>query len=108
MVVVYRLTKYAHFCAISHPFNSSTVDAAFIETVQKLHRKLKIIVSDRDPIFTAIFQKKLFSCLGTQLAHKSSYHPQSYEKTEIVNKCLEGFFDALVIIKKHNESDGFP
>ena len=55
MVVVDRLTKYAHFCALSHPFNASIVATAFMETVQKLHETLKIIVSDRDPIFTENF-----------------------------------------------------
>ena len=77
MVVVDRLTKYAHFCALSHPFSASTVLVAFINTVQKLHGIPKIIVSDRDPIFTGKFWTELFSCLGTQLAHSSSYHPQS-------------------------------
>jgi hypothetical protein len=75
MVIVDRLTKYAHFCALSHPFKASTVATAFMETVQKLHGSLKIIVSDRDPIFTGHFWTELFSCLGTQLAHSSSYHP---------------------------------
>ena len=37
MVVVDRLTKYAHFCALSHPFKASTVSTAFMETIQKLH-----------------------------------------------------------------------
>ena len=60
-----------------------------METFQKLHGVPKIIVSDRDPIFTGIFWTELFSCFGTQLAHSSSYHPQSNGKTEIVNKCLE-------------------
>jgi hypothetical protein len=77
MVIVDRLTKYAHFCALSHPFKASTVSIAFMETVQKLHGSPKIIVSDRDPIFTGHFWTELFSCLGTQLAHSSSYHPQS-------------------------------
>ena len=36
-VVVDRLTKYAHFCALSHPFKESTVTNSFMETVQKLH-----------------------------------------------------------------------
>jgi hypothetical protein len=55
MVIVDRLTKYAHFCALSHPFKASTVATAFMETVQKLHGIPKIIVSDRDPIFTGHF-----------------------------------------------------
>jgi hypothetical protein len=52
MVIVDRLTKYAHFCALSHPFKASIVDTAFMETFQKIHGSPKNIVSDRDPIFT--------------------------------------------------------
>ena len=65
MVVVDRITKYAHFCALSHPFNASTVVVTFMDTVQKLHGNSKIIVYDKDPIFTRNFWTKLFSCLGT-------------------------------------------
>ena len=72
MVVVDRLTKYAHFCALSHPFKESIVATAFMETIQKLHGNPKIIVSDRDPIFTGNFLMELFYCFGTQLAHSSS------------------------------------
>jgi hypothetical protein len=100
MVIVDRLTKYAHFFALSHPFKASTVSTAFMETVQKLHGSPKIIVSDRDPIFTGHFWTKLFSCLGTQLAHSSSYHPQSDGQTEIVNKCLEGYLCCFVSDKQ--------
>ena len=73
MVVVDRLTKYAHYCALSHPFKASIVATAFMETIQKLHGNPKIMVSDRDPIFTRNFWTKLFSYLGTQVAHSSSY-----------------------------------
>jgi hypothetical protein len=55
MVIVDRLTKYAHFCALSHPFKASTVATSFMETVQNLHGSPKIIVSDKDPIFTGHF-----------------------------------------------------
>ena len=100
MVVVDRLTKYAHFCSLSHPFKASTFSTAFMETIQNLHGNSKIIVSDRDPIFTGNFWTKLFSCLGTQLAHSSSYHPQSEGQTNIVNKCLEGYLRCYVSNKK--------
>jgi hypothetical protein len=72
MVIVYRLTKYAHFCTLSHPFKASTISTALMDTVQMLHDNPKIIVSDRHPMFTGHFWTKIFSCLGTQLAHISS------------------------------------
>jgi hypothetical protein len=100
MVIVDRLTKYAHFFALSHPFKSSTVSTTFMETVQKLHGSPKIIVSHRDPIFTGHFWTKFFSFLGTQLAHSSSYHPQYDGQTEIVNKCMEGYLRCFISDKQ--------
>ena len=76
MVVVDRLTKYAHFCALSHPFKASTDSTTFMDTIQKLHGNPRVIVSDKDPIFTGNFWTGLFFCLGIQLAHNSSYNPQ--------------------------------
>jgi len=65
MVIVDRFTKYAHFCAVSQPFNASTTTASFMDSVQKLNGNPKIIVSDKDPIFIEKFWIELFSCLGT-------------------------------------------
>jgi hypothetical protein len=108
MVIVDRLTKYAHFCALSHPFKDSIIATRFMETVQKIHGSPKIIVSDRDPIFTGHFWTELFSCLGTQLAHSSSYHPQSDGQTEIRTNVWKATFVALSLINKHNGSNGYP
>jgi hypothetical protein len=95
-------------CKLISSFISSTVAATFMETIQKLHGVPKIIVSDRDPIFTGNFWTKLFSCLGTQLAHSSSYHPQSDEKTEIANKCLEGYLRCFAFDKQTQWAKWFP
>ena len=100
MVIAYRLTKYTHFCALSYPFKASIVAIAFMVTIQNLHGIPKIIVSDRDPIFTGHFWIELFSYLGTELAHSSSYHPQSDGQTEIVKKCLEGYLHCFVSDKQ--------
>eukprot|EP00253_Pinus_taeda_P011365 PITA_11365 len=43
MVVVDILTKYAHFCELSHQFKASTVATAFMETIKKLHGNPNII-----------------------------------------------------------------
>ena len=77
MVVVDRLTKYAHFCALYHHFNARKITNSFIEILPKLLGNSNIILSGRDPIFTRNFWNKLFSLLGTQVVHSSSYHPES-------------------------------
>ena len=100
MVVFDRFTKYAHFCSLSHPFKASTIATTFMDTIQKLHGNPRVIVSNKDSIFTENFWTKLFSCLGTQLAHSSSSHPQSDGQTEIVNKCLEGYLHFFVSNKQ--------
>ena len=100
MVVVDILNKYAHFCALYHPFKASMVSNSFMETVQKLHGTPNIIVSDRDPIYTGNVWTGLFSYLGTQLAHSSCYHHQSDGKVEIVNKCLEGYLRCFSVDKQ--------
>jgi hypothetical protein len=91
MVVVDRMTKYAHIFSLSHPFKESTIAATFMETIQNLHGLPKIIVSDRDPIFFENFWTELFSCFGTQLAHGLSYHPQYDGKMDVLNKYIEGY-----------------
>jgi hypothetical protein len=55
MVIVDRLTKYTHFCALSHPIKDNTISTAFMEIVQKLHGIPKLIVSDIDIIFNGQF-----------------------------------------------------
>ena len=79
-----------------------------MEIIQKLHRIPKISVSARDPNFTINSWTVLFSCLGTQLAHISSYHRQSDGKIDMVKKCPEGYIITLHMINKQNGSTGFP
>lgn len=89
MVVVDRLTKYAHFVAMKSDFNSKSVAEAFMTYVVKLHDVPRTIVSDRDKVFTSSFWKNLFQLQGTILAMSSAYHPQSDGQSKALNKCLE-------------------
>ena len=51
MVIVDRLTKYAHFVALKRPFTAIIVAKAFVANVVRLHGVPTSIVSDQDKVF---------------------------------------------------------
>jgi hypothetical protein len=75
LVVVDKLTKYAHFMALAHPFTAQYVAQLFIDTIIKLHGPPIAIVTDRDRIFTSKLWQDIFKSLKVSLHYSSTYHP---------------------------------
>jgi hypothetical protein len=101
MVVVDRLSKYTHLCALQHPFTTSIVAQLFMDRVFNLHGMPHSIVLYRDPTFTSNFWQELFKIQGTQLPLSITYHPQTDGQIEVVNKCLETYLRCFALQRKN-------
>jgi len=95
MVVIDRLSKFAHFLPLKEDFNNKTVAEAFVQNIVKLRGFPKTIVSDRDKVFISRFWQQLFQTQGTKLALSSAYHPETDGQSEVLNKTLEMYLRCL-------------
>lgn len=102
LVVVDRLTKYAHFLALSHPYTVQMVVEIFMDNIHKLHGMPTAIITDRDRIFTSEFFQEIFKAKKVQLRFSTSYHPQIDGQTERVNQCLESYLRNMTFQEPKN------
>ena len=82
LVIVDRLTKYAHFLPVRHPYTAISIAKLFLDTIVKLHGMPQSIISDRDPIFMSSFWRELFKLYKVHLNLSTTYHPQTDGQTE--------------------------
>jgi hypothetical protein len=88
LTMVDRLSKYAHFIPLGHPYTASTMARAFFNDIVRLHGIPETIVSDRDPIFTGQVWRDLFKMCGVQLKMSTTFHPETDGQSEAVNKTI--------------------
>ena len=96
LVVVDRFTNMAHFISCYKISDTTHVVNMFFNEVVSLHGLPKSVVSYRDAKFTGHFWRSLWKKLGTKLNFNSTYHPQTNEQENVVNKSLGNILRSLV------------
>ena len=61
----------------------------FIQHVVRVHGVPDSLVSDRDPIFTSHWWRRMLELLGIKANRSSAFHPQTDGSTERMNSVLE-------------------
>jgi hypothetical protein len=105
MVVVEKITKYAHLIPLKTTHKAGDVADIFLKEVARLHGIPKTIVSDRDPKFTSNFWKELFKGFRTNLNFSTAYHPESDGQKERVNRVIEEMMRMYVMDKPSRWED---
>ena len=89
LVVVDRLTKQAIFIPTTKSMPAPDVAALFVHNVIRVHGLPQTLMSDRDPVFTSHFWRRLLELLGIHANLSSAFHPQTDGQTERLNSVLE-------------------
>jgi len=89
MVVVDKLTKFAHFISMKTTHKETNIAKIYRKKIAKLHGVPKAISYDIDPKFTSNFWKGLFKGFGTDLNFSTIYHPDSVRQTKKNNMIIE-------------------
>jgi len=101
-VICDRLTKYAHFIALPTHCTALSLAQRFSVQICRLHGMPRTIILDWDPIFVSTFWRALFKAQGTTLQFSSSYHPQTDDQTEVLNRGLEAYLRCFTGEHLHN------
>nr|GEW75125.1 putative reverse transcriptase domain-containing protein [Tanacetum cinerariifolium] len=96
-VIVYRLTKSAHFIPTRETESMDTLTWLYIKEIISRHGVPISIISDRDSHFTYRFRQSLQKALGTQLDMSTAYHPETNGQNERTIQTLEDMLRACAI-----------
>src|SRR3954466_3868832 len=88
-VIIDRLSKVAHFLPVRESITASQLADLYVSRVVSLHGGPLEINSDGGSLFTSRFWQSFQNAMGTHLSFITTFHPQSSDQVDRVNKILE-------------------
>ena len=88
LLFVDRFSKMAHLAAVLQSITAQGCARVFIDTIFRLLRVPRELVSDRDPRITTYFWQSVFRTLMTRLKMSTSDHSETDGQTERADRVL--------------------
>ncbi|QRW12528.1 Transposon Ty3-I Gag-Pol polyprotein [Ceratobasidium sp. AG-Ba] len=88
LVAVDYATSMVRIIPTRQTFRAKEVAELMYENIYKIHGIPKVIVSDRDSLFTSTFWSESNRLMGVQTRMSSAYHPETDGATERANKTI--------------------
>ena len=108
LVVVDRLTKYAHFIPWKEKGNAKDLAKVILKEIIANHGIPQSIISDRDKLFIPKFWNPWTRQLGTRIKLSTAYHPRTDGQTEQTKQTLEQYLRHYINFKQNNWIDLLP
>ncbi|CAA77891.1 Reverse Transcriptase, partial [Cladosporium fulvum T-1 virus] len=91
LVMVDRLTKYAHFIPASEIYTAEQLGYLVLDRLIRYHGFPEVFITDRDKLFTSNYWKTLMGTIGIKHKLSTAYHPETDGQTERTNQTLEQY-----------------
>jgi len=91
IVFVDKLSKMVELVPCKKTIDAAGFAEVFVRSIVMRYGVPVVIISDRDPRFTAVFMRTVMELLGTKQALSTAFHPQSDGQTEVMNRVLEQY-----------------
>ena len=102
VVIVDRFTKIIRLKATMTNISLEGIAKIYQDKIQKLHRILRKILSNREPQFTLKFIEELTKALRTKRQLSTAYHPQTDKQIERINQKIRTFLQHYVNYQQDN------
>jgi hypothetical protein len=102
LVFVDKLTKMIHLVPTTTTCDAAQAATLFIQHIVRLHGVPRVLISDRDTRFRALFFREVVEALQIQHGFSTAYHPQTDGQTENVNGVVEDYLRHYVNTHQNN------
>ena len=108
LVVVDRLTKYAHFIPWKEKGNAKDLAKVILKEIIANHGIPQSIIFDRNKLFTSKFWNTWTQQLSIKIKFLTTYHPRTDGQTNRTNQTLKQYLRHYINFKQNNWIDFLP